>query len=207
MNNFFWIHKIGIFIASFVVILVTLLLFIFLINIKQPPNGGVVLPTGVKKTSQATEQIISLQKTKIGITKEDEVVKLPGFIKKETLPGEQTRYSFESTLNARPNEIITDNHIVVYEKDLIPESPSTPGYTTISDIESRYGNPERIVNGSKFYGYFIDYYIYASLGFAFAGNKHTNEVYEFQFFKPMSIQEYLNFYGSDVSFTSSPPKE
>lgn len=204
MKNFFLNNRLIILLLLFVVMLTPIAIYVF--SPKQaPPKQEDQAPQ--EENQQPQKHVSSLQKTIIGKTGEQDVNSLSGFLKKETLPSGQIKYSFESPLSARPNEILINNGIVVFEKELVPVSPSSTGYTTISQTTATFGQPEKIFNGSKFYGWVLKHYIYSSQGFAFVGNPNNDEIYEFDFFKPTTVENYVSLYGGDISRQSSPPQE
>ena len=192
-----------------IAILLLLVLIPFVLSLfVYKPAGPITHITPVPTLAQSPEPIVpALQKSIIGKTPESEVDKNPGFLRKESLNDGRTKYVFESPLTVRPNEIITRDGRVVYEKALTPSNPSSQGYTTVSEMINQYGQPEKLIKGSKFYGWGLDQYIYASKGFSFVGNSYNDEVYEFGFFGPMSIENYVGRYGDDITDNASPPIE
>lgn len=168
------------------------------------PTQTQIFPTA---STIQTENISALQKTLPGQTKLGEVEKLPGLLKKETIEGNQTKYSFQSPLELRPEEIITLNGIVVFEQVLTPEDPLESGYATMSEYVQKYGEPEEKITGSKFYGWNIVTYVYAKNGFAIIGNVYTDEAYEITVFQPTSLENYLNRWGKDLDPNAKPLEE
>lgn len=155
-------------------------------------------------TTQLHTNVSPLQKTEIGITTEDQVAKLPGLLDVESLPNGQTKYNFGSPLTSRNNEILVLDGVVIYERALTPVSPSSIGYTTISEILRTFGDPEEMIVGSRFYGWPLRHYIYSTQGFSFIGNPNSDEVYEFSFFEPITTSEYKALYGQDIPEDSGP---
>jgi hypothetical protein len=149
-------------------------------------------------------KISSLQRAIIGKTTERE---LSGFIKKELLPNGSIRYVFSSLSSARPNEIIVRNGVVIFERIIIPAKKGDLGYATISDFISKFGNPERAIRGSNFYGWAWTTYIYASRGFSFIANPNTDEVFEIQLYEPTKVDDYIEKYGQDINPNLGPAKE
>ena len=94
--------------------------------------------------------------------------------------------------------------MAIYEKDLLLDASSNSPLK-MSDVTSKYGQPEEIVNGSNFYGYGVSTYIYADKGFAVIGNANADKVYELQTFLPMSIDQYKSQYGQDLNSNYSQP--
>lgn len=171
------------------------------------PEEGLLTPTLQPGEFPATQNVSPLQKAVIGKTTEEQVNKLPGLLNREVFPDGQIKYNFESPLSLRPNEIILKNGRVVYERELTPEEPSLVGYTTLSEMTQRFGNPDKVFEGSKFYGWPLKQYIYSTHGFSFVANPNNNEVYEMNFFEPMSVPEYEARYGQDITIDSGPHVE
>ncbi len=167
-------------------------------NIPSANNTGI--------DSGISNIISPLQKFPIG-AKNNHLDSVPGFKDKQTLPDGSVQYDYESPLSIRPNIIITKDDSIIYERELTPEQPSEKGYAIISDYLNRFGQPDVIVQGSHFYDWMAKTYIYARRGFAFIGNPNTDEVYEFQFFKPMSSEDYIKNYGEDLNPSSGPKPE
>lgn len=78
-------------------------------------------------------------------------------------------------------------------------SVASAAASTFEPLTATLGQPEKTAPGSKFYGYHMNTYIYASKGIVFIGNPNINEVFEIQSFTPMSVEEYINNYGQDIS--------
>lgn len=157
-------------------------------------------PTPVPLVYPSPQKIIisPLQKTIIGKTTNREAENFPGLIGKETLPTGETQYSFFSSLLARPNQVVTRNNLAVFERILIVGDPTQTRYAKISQMTKSFGNPEKIIQGSAYYGPFTSTYIYGNKGFAFIANPNTDEVYELHIFSPMSPDEYQGLYGEDI---------
>lgn len=199
-------------------ILLSLLIFfvfiIFSINITSTsyPNKIPVsiTPTGINPQAQIvtiSNSITPLQKAEPGITTDNQINVLSNLIKKATLPDGSNSYTFPSEITVRPDEVVTKNGVAVFEKELIPEEHDATGYALISQYTTKYGQPEKMIQGSKFYGWFIITYIYAQKGFAFLGNPNTDEVYEIHIFQPMSTEKYMQQYGQDLNPGATPPEE
>jgi hypothetical protein len=110
--------------------------------------------------------------------------------------------SYSSEQIARPNIIESVHDAVVFERKLLPLDPTAEGYAKISDFKKKLGEPEKEASGSRYYGPYFKTYIYAGQGFAAIGNPNTDTVFEIQQFKPMSVDDYVTQYGSDITNTS-----
>lgn len=201
MLNFLSRYKlVGIGVTTLVA-LVILVVFIWTYTISQKsPSPAPPTPTPIPLKSPA--QLPNLQKTVIGKTTLQEIQNIPGITKIS-----ENKYSYSSYLGSRPNEIQVDKNTTAFERVLVPISTSDPNFTTISELIEKFGEADKVIPGSKFYGYFPFTYIYASQGMTFIGNPNTNEVYEIQFFRPMSIQEYTELFGGDILEDARPPVE
>jgi hypothetical protein len=121
------------------------------------------------------------------------------------LPQNQKKYTNASSLISRSNSVVTDsNNTVIYQQTvfLAPNTklPSISAYTT------QYGNPEKEITGSKYYGISAVTMIYASKGITIIGNPNTKEVYELQQYVPMSVEGYIQAYGQDISENMQNPE-
>ncbi len=113
-------------------------------------------------------------------------------------------YNIQSGNPMRPDQLITKDGIVLFERIYIPEEPSDPGYMTLTEVEEKYGPAELVEQGSVFWGGFFKTYIYASKGYAFIANPHTKEVFEMHTFIPQSGDDYKKLYGADIKGTEQP---
>lgn len=167
---------------------------------------GIFLANSFLKIPSFKLDINSLYKTKVGKTTEQEVQKL-NIKEKEASSGGSTVYKLESLKQDRPDQVITENGVVVFERRYIPVDPDDPKYIKISQLTSSLGEPEKVIEGSIYYGLHMSTYIYAKKGMAFIGNSYTNEVFEVQTFLPMTVDEYINKYGQDTKRGSKSEEE
>lgn len=208
-----------IFFALFFLVLATTLLYLLSQKNKYPvgttpdplptptPIEIPTYPTTITSQLPATKVYV-LQKTTIGLTTASEVEKIVGLQKKEILPNGENQYFFPSELPARPNLVRADkNGVVFFERELVPSDPSSPGYVKTSQYANNYGQPEKTIRGSFYYGWAITAYVYANKGFALVGNPNTDEVFEIHIFSPTSVDEYVKNYGEDLNPGAQPPQE
>lgn len=186
--------------VSTAIIIGVFLLTYFLIPSSSPSNQ--VIPQPTKYILKDPITIPSFQKTIIGKTTTQEIETIPGITKTP-----DSNYSYSSYLVQRPNEIKIENNTASFERVLVPISPSDPNFTTISQLSQQFGPPDQTVRGSKYYGDFPNTYIYATQGMAFIGNPNTDEVYEIQFFTPMTPDEYKKKYGQEILNSTESLKE
>lgn len=200
---------IGVLIA--IIIISICFYFIFLVPKNETePAKETTTPTQTPPsiiTGNESQKLSPLQKTIVGKTTDGEVEKLPNLQKKETLPDSSTKYTFSSQLTSRPNEIITHDGLVSFEKALLPLEPGKGGYAKASDYINVLGQPEKIIKGSRYWGWNVSTYIFASKGVTLTINSYANLVYEISFFKPTTIDDYIQKYGQDISPQLSPPNE
>lgn len=194
--------KTVIIISGCFVAVVVLVLFGATYFVQTPTPQNQPPPEPTSYILKKSVSIPSLQKTTIGKTTVGEIESLPGISKTS-----ESDYSYSSYLLQRPNEIKTENNTASFERVLTPISSSDPNYTTIPKIIEMFGKADKITTGSKFYGDYLNTYIYATQGMAFVGNPNTNEVYEIQFFKPMTPDEYESKFGQDISNNLQPATE
>lgn len=185
-----------------IIILVTVLLL--KPGTSQDTDTTIPTPTGNAVPLPFQEKIYDGQQVIIGKTTQNEVKQLPGLISENELEDGETEYLFDSSLKTRPNVVITKDNVAIYERTL---TPPTSFFPKISEYLSKYGTPEEIVKGSKEYGWSINSYIYSSKGFSIIGNPNTDEIYEFQFFVPQTVNDYTKNYGEDLSPDEKPPVE
>lgn len=206
-DTFLYKHRRIVFIASFVLALIIFGLFLNVLykSKKVVPPPAPPIPTPI--TTPPT-QVYELQKTVVGKTTEKEIEENPtikkGILKKEVLSDGQVKYSLKSALITRPNEIITQNRVSVFERIVTPD---VKNYARASEYTRKYGRPDQTVTGSHFYFYFMKTYIYSRLGFALIVNPNTDEIFEFQAFKPTSVENYTQQYGEDLNPGAKPPEE
>lgn len=126
---------------------------------------------------------------------EEDLSTRPGLISKDALPDGTTKYTFASTNQARPNIFIAYNaHETLFQRDVILSKYPVK----ITDYTKQFGQPERTISGSFFYGSNTQTLIYAQEGLAIVGNIQTNQVYEQHIFEPMTPAMYIQKYGDDI---------
>lgn len=177
-----------------------------------PTPSPTTIPTVTQyplPTITQSKRLNQLQKTAPGEKINQEALeKQTSFISKENVDENKAQYSFRSYILQRPNVVIVSSEsIVTFERQLLPESPKAPGYTTFAQLKTKHGEAEKVIKGSKFYDWYIETHIYASKGFTAIGNPNTDEVYEMHFFIPSSVDEYTQTYGEDLSPGETPLTE
>jgi hypothetical protein len=173
-----------------------------------PQTSDFLTPTvfQLNPTTIASQPISPLQKTIIGKTTEVEIEQIPG-IQKRALSATQNEFTLSSEYALRPNVIITEQQTAAFERIVTPEKSNSLGYTKISEIISRFGQPERMIQGSKHYGWYATTYIYGPSGFVVIGNPSTDEVYEIHRFQSMTNEEYISKFGSDIDESLQPEED
>lgn len=209
----FFIKKFWLPISTITIVVFALIIINFL-NSNTKSTQSLQAPTTITPTpyyksgplNSTTERIYPLQKTIINITQDSDIQALPDIIKTEILPNGEKRYSLTSPVPlSRPNLILTQNGVAIFERIITNEAnPSSKDYATVSEYKNLFGNPEKTIKGSKYYGNFMNTYVYSSRGFAFIGNPNTDETYEVQTFVPMSADQYMKQYGQDIDLSPPP---
>lgn len=191
------------------VVALSLFILVLIISIwsprtESPQNSPTPTPASSVDRLPREQRISVIQKSAIEKTTEREVADMPGLENKSTLADGSTRYTFNSPLLSRKNEIITKDGTAVFERIIVPEKSKDPGYARISAFISRYGQPQKTIKGSVFYGELISTFIYADKGFTLIGNPRTDEVFEIQIYAPMPIDQYSQQFGEDIKEHSGP---
>lgn len=153
-------------------------------------------------TKTVTPISVPNQRTIIGKTTDSQVQKSTDIISKEKNSNGTTNYTVKSVSPIYPDTIITQDGVVTYEST----NSMSETFPKISDYVNKLGQPQEKIVGSKKYGALAVYYIYADKGIAFVGNQYTDNIYEFQRFSPMPLDQYLKMYGTDIR-TGPPPKQ
>jgi hypothetical protein len=190
-------------VALFASVVLSLFFLSSLLNRSNRENQT-IKPTPINENPTA---ISPLQRTRIGATRDSDVVNNFKVIEKSTLPSGETQYSIESQLIPRPEKIITERGVVVFESILIPITQSDRGFVSLDEITSTFGEPDTTITGSNFYGWYVENRIYSSKGFTIIGNPNTNEIFEIHIYSPMSYTDYLSKYGEDINPNLSPHTE
>lgn len=123
--------------------------------------------------------------------------RLPDLVSKTDLPNGIIKYEYLSTYPGINNIIISQNQKVAFKSNV---TVSSDNYKTplIDTYTNTYGLPRVEFTGSEKYGRFAKTYIYPDQGFALIFNPVTREVYEVQSFNPVSLDEYIRQWGSDM---------
>lgn len=184
-------------------VLFIFLMFLTALSQKKTPTIKTedVLPTNVpiaRPSIQPNKTINPLQEVVAGVTTQEDVEKIPG-IKKVSEQNGTARYILPSIINVRPHEINTRGGIATDERIVLPEIEGQTGFTTISSVVEKYGQPERILSGSTFYGDFVSRYLYPKKGLLFVVNTNTNEVFEILHFQPMELTDFVKNYSNETS--------
>lgn len=190
-------NKIKLLIGGFLLIII-LLIFISI----SSPNK----PTPIPPQYQPTPTVIIAipgQKYTIGETKAGEINQNNSVIKQEPKLN-LTKYSLRSSLDLRPNIVMTDGNVVVFESIIVPQESAS--IIKLSDYLKRYGVANKTFTGSNFYGSMANTYVFTSQGLAIIANSYTNEIYELQVFSPTTIENYVKYYGDDIKTVPARPE-
>lgn len=163
--------------------------FFLQVGRKPTPTGNqpVVIPTTYQ------------QRTTIKKTTAADLEKRTDVIRKRQLSDGSTEYQFDSFIKTQPDTAIVKNGTVTYEQVALPTTETDPKSKNVTEIAQLFGKPEEIIPGSAHFGNLVDTFAYPSKGFAFVGSLRTNEVLELQYFEPMTLEQYKQTYGKDIS--------
>lgn len=179
-----------------VVILVITIGLLGLIALIDRPKE--TIPTPEPVISQSSTLILSAQKSVIGKTTKQELLDTHPNTKEQVLANGDTKFTIDSSMKSRSNEVIFRNDVAIFERAVIPETQRDAGLSKLSDQTLKFGPTEKAIKGSKFYGSYAETHIYASKGFAFIASPMGDEIYELQTFIPTTIEKYLSKYGEDI---------
>lgn len=138
----------------------------------------------------------------VGQTKEQEIKKLPNIKKIESSDSGETKIFLKTERALRDDLVETKNGVVTFERKVTDSRD--PNQPVLSEFLKQYGNPEQIKVGSRHYGDSEKTYIFAKYGLALLVDLYGNYIDEIQHFSPMSADEYLSAWGSDVYKNTSP---
>ena len=111
----------------------------------------------------------------------------------KTLPNGSTEYEYPSDDPNRPHMQIINNDTVVFRRNIMPND------TTMNDYSDYLSDPEYTSQGSSYYGATAVIYATPSKGIAVVANSKTKQVYEQYLFPAMSVSDYLQKFGKDIS--------
>lgn len=116
---------------------------------------------------------------------------------KEVLTDGSIKYTRDSGVVNRPNITITQGgeQNVVFERSVIAQKGEP---VLLSDYLELFGQPEKIIKGSRFYGPEAALYFYSARGLAFIANPQTNRVFEIHSFPLIDEATYIKKYGDDI---------
>ncbi len=190
-----------------------LLFLIILISFKTMRLSSVIdfLPTptpvggySVNSRIPVNTPVSSLQKTLIYQTTEDEVKKRSDILSSDQIDQNTVRYEVRSVNPLAPDEIITNNGKVVFERtSTFTSDPG--GLPKFSTFKSEFGEPDEIVYGNQNWDETIDSLIYFSKGFVLIGRQQTDEIFEILRFAPTTREDFFNKYGNYVK--TLPPSD
>lgn len=106
---------------------------------------------------------------------------------KTTLSDGSTEYSYDSGTQNRPNIIIVQDGVNVFQRTVMNATMST---TSV--------HPDYIAHGSSYWGDSVITYIFLSKGHAYVANPDTKQVFEEMIFKPVDIDQFRQ-YDTDIT--------
>jgi hypothetical protein len=121
-----------------------------------------------------------------------------GSIKTTPLPDGSTEYEYASDDPYRPHVQIIKDSSVVFRRNLMPDM-------SLSDYSNFFTNPEYTSQGSTYYGNTATIYADPSQGIAIVANSQTGDVYEQYLFPAMTVSQYVQKFGKDISTFNPAP--
>lgn len=153
-------------------------------------------------TSNSSNQTISLLSLNSGQISDQNLSQSPDLKSKQVLADGTTKYSLNSSFANRDNIVlIKDNQVIFSRVALYTSGQALP---KLSEYLTKYGTPENILTGSRYFGPYQKFYVYPSKGISLTANPTTDEVYELQTFLPTDLDGFLknwsqDYYSSDGS--------
>ena len=193
-----------------IIFLLCVILVLVLIRFLQSNQGSSSSPLPVILFSPAPDsatnpinttgsQIAQFQKTQINKTSTEEFIAKNPLAQKQISDDPATvKYSLSSNLIARPNEVLFRSNKAEFEKIVLLTDNVNFVYPQASQLMQSFGQPEKIIQGSKFYGSNVSTYIYPNMGLAFIAEASSGNIFEIQTFTPISLDQYLRLYGQDI---------
>lgn len=201
--------KLFIFVSIFIIITSVIFLAFFSKTPRNEPSDTIIptsppaKPTIIDRTSVEIDfPIFSGIKVGEDFGKEKEAELKP--VSKTDRPEGGIEYTVKGFDPLRNDTVLTKNNKVEFIRINTRFSDNPP---LLSDFLKKYGEPERVIAGSNYFGFNVSTYIYSSSGFSYLANPSTDWVYEMQFFEASSVDEYINKYGQDVNPNIEPEKE
>lgn len=116
-------------------------------------------------------------------------------LNKQTLPDGSTEYTVKSKFASRHNILIIKDNVFLFKREItVNENLVHPKLT---DYLKTYGNPHKILTGSKFFGPYQKFYLYPEKGFVLSANPGTDEIDEIYSFVPTTEEDFLQKWGED----------
>lgn len=190
----------------FIVFTFLAVFFIFFSRQKSLPPIPVIIQNITPTPTSLPISIILPEESQdlvVGKTTENEIKQLPDIKNITDLPNQQTQFSLISPRVNRDNEIITQNNIVVFSR--IIAKVKNNKLPSLSEFKSKYGEPEKEISGSNYYGKVFTTYIYGSNGITLIANPYSDEIYEVHNFSPMSADQYIQTWGEDLRLYEEGP--
>lgn len=123
-----------------------------------------------------------------------------GSLNTVTLSDGSIEYEYPSDDPNRPHIQIIKGNAVIFRRNIMADTG-----ITVTDYSDLLSNPEYTAQGSSYYGPTAMVYATPTKGIAIVANPQTGEVYEQYLFLAMSVSDYLQKYGKDISaFTPGP---
>lgn len=158
-------------------------------------NSRVSTPPLTPQPSVPTSNLSPQTTIVPGKTTAEELTKRPGFKKVTDLPNGDKQYEFNSPLLNRANIVITQNGVAILERAVTLDNGKHP---RLEEYKADHGEPQRVIEGSGYYGKFETFYIYAEKGFTLVANPFTGEIDEIYTYQPTTVDKFLTNWGEDI---------
>lgn len=170
-----------------------LCLVVVTVSLTQLPTPKTQNPSPIPQVPMVS----TLQKTQPGKTTTAQLATLLSNAEKNQLADNQESFEYFNSSPIRPNQVITRDNNVVFEKVILPLDKNDPNYIRLDSALTTYGQPSQIIEGSYTYGPATSLYLFSSKGIALVGNPFTNTLFEIHTFVPITNERYLEQFGKE----------
>lgn len=116
---------------------------------------------------------------------------------KKALPDGSTEYIVKSKFASRDNILVIKDKVFLFKREITVNDQLI--HPKITDYLKTYGNPDKILTGSRFFGPYQKFYLYPQKGFVLSANPGTDEIDEIYSFVPTTQEDFLAKWGEDYS--------
>lgn len=155
-------------------------------------------PTGVDIPQNQAELIqrqITLDYLNEAQITEQNLQNSANLLNKRILPDGSTEYTVKSKFASRDNILIIKDKVFLFKREITINDKLI--HPKLTDYLKTYGNPDKILTGSKFFGPYQKFYLYPAKGFVLSANPGTDEIDEIYSFVPTTEENFLQKWGED----------